>query len=160
MSTDTREERFERRVAHLNATDPQFAAAKPDPAISETIEKPGMSLDTLVRTVMEGYAGRPALGERAVEFVTDAQGRTIAKLLPRFDTITYAELWGRVNTLTSALSGVHPGDRVAILGFASVDYTVIDMATISLGAVVEDDQCRGCMAGQHELDRVIDIVDA
>jgi fatty acid CoA ligase FadD9 len=30
---------------------------------------------------------------------------------------------------------VHPGDRVAILGFASVDYTVIDMATISLGAV-------------------------
>ena len=135
MSTDTREERLERRIAHLNATDPQFAAAKPDPVVSEAIEAPGLSLDELVRTVMEGYTDRPALGERAVEYVTDAQGRTTAKLLPRFDTITYAELWGRVNTLTSALSSVHPGDRVAILGFASVDYTVIDMATISLGAV-------------------------
>ncbi len=135
MSTDTRDERLARRIADLTATDPQFAAATPDPVVSEAIEAPGLSLDGLMSTVMNAYADRPALGERAVDYVTDAQGRVSAKLLPHFDTITYAELWGRVNALSSALADVHPGDRVAILGFASTDYTVIDMATISLGAV-------------------------
>ncbi|MCV7300052.1 carboxylic acid reductase [Mycobacterium barrassiae] len=135
MSTDTREERLERRIANLYATDPQFAAAKPDATISEAIEQPGLPLDELVRVVMEGYTDRPALGERAIEHVTDAQGRTTAKLLPRFNTITYRELWNRVNAVTSALADVRPGDRVAILGFASVDYTVLDMSTITLGAV-------------------------
>ena len=135
MTTDTREERLARRIADLYATDPQFAAAKPDPAIAEAIEQPGLPLAEIVRTVMEGYADRPALGERAVEFISDPQGRTTSRLLPHFDTITYRELWDRVNALTSAAADVHPGDRVAILGFASVDYTVIDMATIPLGAV-------------------------
>ena len=135
MSTDTRDERLARRISDLYATDPQFAAAKPDPAVSEAIEQPGLPLAEIVRTVMEGYADRPALGERAVEFISDPQGRTTSRLLPHFDTITYRELWDRVNALTSAVADVHPGDRVAILGFASVDYTVIDMATIPLGAV-------------------------
>ena len=136
MSTDTREERLTRRIADLTANDPQFAAAKPDPAISNAIEAPGLPLDELVRIVMEGYADRPALGERAVEYITDEHGHTTAHLLPHFDTITYRDLWSRVNGLTSALADVaHPGDAVAILGFASTDYTVIDMATISLGAV-------------------------
>jgi fatty acid CoA ligase FadD9 len=135
MSTDTREARLARRISDLYATDPQFAAAKPDPAISEAIEQPGLPLDELVRTVMEAYADRPALGERAVEYVNDALGHTTVKLLPHFDTITYRELWDRVAAVTNALSDVHPGDRVAILGFASTDYTVIDMATVPLGAV-------------------------
>ena len=135
MTTDTREERLARRIADLHTTDPQFAAAKPDPAIAEAIEQPGLPLAEIVRTVMEGYADRPALGERAIEFIGDPQGRTTSRLLPYFDTITYRELWDRVNGLTSAVADVHPGDRVAILGFASVDYTVLDMATIPLGAV-------------------------
>ena len=78
---------------------------------------------------------RPALGQRAVEFVSDQQGRTTSKLLPRFETITYGEVWDRVGALASALSDVQPGDRVSILGFTSVDYTVVDMATVKLGAV-------------------------
>ena len=102
--------------------------------MSEAIEQPGLSLAEIVSTVMEGYADRTALGERAVEFISDPQGRTTSRLLPHFDTITYRELWDRVNALTSA-TAVRPGDRVAILGFASVDYTVIDMATIPLGAI-------------------------
>ena len=64
---------------------------------------------------MEGYADRPALGQRAVEFVTDrATGRTSAQLLPRFETITYRELWDRVGAVASALADdpVRPGDRV------------------------------------------------
>ncbi|MGO4445738.1 carboxylic acid reductase [Mycobacterium sp. 2YAF39] len=136
MSTDTREARLARRISDLYANDPQFAAAKPDPAISAAIEQPGLPLADAARTVMEGYSDRPAVGQRAVEFVTDPQsGRTTAKVLPHFETISYGDLWNRVEALTSALSDVLPGDRISVLGFTSVDYTVIDLTTVTLGAV-------------------------
>jgi fatty acid CoA ligase FadD9 len=137
MSTHSREARLERRIAHLYTTDEQFAAAKPDDAVSAAAGQPELRLPDVVRTVMEGYADRPALGHRAVEYVTDAAGRTTAALLPRFDTVTYGQLWDRVEALAAALRDepVHPGDRVAILGFTSVDYTVVDIALTQLGAI-------------------------
>ena len=137
MSIETREDRLQSCIAHLYDTDEQFAAAKPDPAVSAAADQPGLRLPEVVRTVLDGYADRTALGQRAVEFVTDAAGRTTAELLPSFDTITYGELAERVRAFAAALSGqpVQPGDRVAILGFTSVDYAVIDTALTQLGAV-------------------------
>ncbi|WP_123029140.1 carboxylic acid reductase [Mycolicibacterium stellerae] len=138
MPIDTRDERLERRIADLKATDPQFANTSPDEAISEAIERPELRLAHIVATVFDGYAERPALGARAVEFSTDGEtGRTKAELLPRFQTISYGELSGRVQSITNALAcdPVRPGDRVALLGFTSVDYTSIDVALIGLGAV-------------------------
>jgi fatty acid CoA ligase FadD9 len=138
MSIDTREEQLERRVAELSASDPQFAAARPDEDVAAAVADPGLRLPQIVQTVTEGYADRPALGQRAVEFVKDPKsGRTSVKLLPRFDTITYRELWDRVGALASALvdGGVSPGDRVCVLGFTSVDYTTIDVALGQIGAV-------------------------
>jgi fatty acid CoA ligase FadD9 len=134
---DTREARLERRIANLYASDEQFAAAKPDEAVSAAADRPGLRLPDVVRTVMEGYADRPALGQRAVEYVTDDAGRTTARLLPRFDTVSYGRLWERVQAFGAALHNepVRPGDRVAILGFTSVDYTVVDTALTQLGAV-------------------------
>ncbi|MDT7754606.1 MAG: fatty acid CoA ligase FadD9, partial [Mycobacterium sp.] len=66
-----------------------------------------------------------------------ADGRTTADLLPRFDTVTYGQLWERVRAAAAALNGqpVQSGDRVAILGFTSVDYAVVDTALTQLGAV-------------------------
>jgi fatty acid CoA ligase FadD9 len=139
MSTDTREERLARRISDLNATDPQFAAARPSETVAEAIEAPELRLPQIIQTVIDGYADRPALGQRVVQFVTDpATGRTSAELLPRFDTITYRELSDRVNAVAAALkqNPVRPGDRVAILGFTSIDYTTIDMALTRLGAVL------------------------
>jgi fatty acid CoA ligase FadD9 len=137
MSIDSREARLERRIADLYSNDEQFAAAKPDQAVAEAAEQPGLRLPDVVRVVMEGYADRPALGQRAVEFVTGADGRTTADLLPRFDTVTYGQLWERVRAAAAALNGqpVQSGDRVAILGFTSVDYAVVDTALTQLGAV-------------------------
>src|SRR5689334_21969076 len=136
MSNNSREARLERRIANLYKDDEQFAAAKPDNAVSEAAGQPELRLPDVVRTIMEGYADRPALGQRAVEYVTDA-GRTTAKLTPRFDTVTYGELWARVQAFAAALQNqpVDAGDRIAILGFTSVDYTVVDVATTQLGAV-------------------------
>jgi fatty acid CoA ligase FadD9 len=138
MSTSTREERFARRLENRYANDAQFSAAKPSEAIAQAINQPGLRLPQIIETLMEGYADRPALGQRAVQFVNDPSGRTRMELLPRFETITYRELWDRTNAFASALTAEHavqPGDRVCILGFTSVDYTTIDIALPRLGAV-------------------------
>ena len=138
MSTDTREARLARRISDLYATDQQFADARPFETVATAIESSELRLPQIIQTVIDGYADRPALGQRAVEFVTDAAtGRTSAELLPRFDTVTYRELSNRVNSVAAALTQnpVQPGDRVAILGFTSIDYTTVDMALLRLGAV-------------------------
>ena len=138
MSTTTREERLERRIEDLTANDPQFAAARPDPAVAAALDEPGLRLPQIVATVLEGYADRPALGQRAVEFVKDPKtGRTSLEVLSHFDTITYRELDQRVSALGRALTSdsVRAGDRVAVLGFTSVDFTTIDVALYQIGAV-------------------------
>ena len=138
MSTITREEWLARRVEELTATDPQFAAARPDPAVAAALEQPGLRLPQIIRTVLEGYADRPALGQRAVEFAKDPKtGRTVLGVLPHFDTLTYGELGDRVDALSRALTGdpVQAGDRVCVLGFNSVDFTTIDVALAQIGAV-------------------------
>ncbi|MHC9296358.1 carboxylic acid reductase [Mycobacterium sp. LTG2003] len=137
MSIETREERYERRLADLYRTDQQFADAKPSEAVTAAADNPDLRLPAVVKEIMAGYADRPALGQRAVELVTESNGRTRAELLPTFETITYRQLGSRIQAVTNAWHNhpVKPGDRVAILGFTSVDYTTIDVALIELGAV-------------------------
>ena len=140
MSIDT-QERLERRVAQLAVNDPEFAAARPDEAVSAAINAAGRRLPQVAKAVLEGYADRPALAQRAIELVKDPQtGRTSAKLLPWFDKVTYGELADRVDALSRALTNgadgiVAAGDRVCVLGFTSVDYTTIDIALGVVGAV-------------------------
>ncbi|HTI77404.1 MAG TPA: carboxylic acid reductase [Mycobacterium sp.] len=139
MSTSAtdREARRQGRFEKLTSSDPQLVAARPDPTVAAAIDDPGLLLTDVIRTVLDGYADRPALGQRAVDFVTDTAGRTIAELQPRFDTLTYRETWARVRALADALADnpVRPGDRVATLGFASSDYAIVDMALSLAGAI-------------------------
>jgi fatty acid CoA ligase FadD9 len=138
MSTEIQEDRQEQRAAELAANDPEFAAARPDQAVSAAIEAAGLHLPQVVNAVLEGYADRPALAQRAYELVNDPQtGRTSAKLLPWFSQVTYRELAERVGQLSRALTGgvIAAGDRVCVLGFTSVDYTTIDIALGVAGAV-------------------------
>src|SRR6202012_3051658 len=139
MPTSTRDERLAPRVEVLYADDAQFAAAKHIRAISQAIEQPELRLQQLIQIVMEGYADRPALGQRAVEFRTDPDtGRTSSALLPRLETISYRELWDRIGAVIGAWKAeqsIHAGDRVCLLGFTSVDYTTLDIAVTQAGAV-------------------------
>jgi fatty acid CoA ligase FadD9 len=96
MSSGVRDKHLQRRIQGLYSTDPQFADARRDNEITVAISRPGLRLAQIAAIVMEGYADRPALGQRAVQFVNDpGTGRTVAELLPRFDTIAYRELWDR-----------------------------------------------------------------
>ncbi|GAY13794.1 carboxylic acid reductase [Mycobacterium sp. shizuoka-1] len=154
MSTDTRESRFDQRVAALYSTDPQFAAAAPDPAVTAAAGRPGLRLPEVIATIFDGYADRPALGQRAVRFVEDPQTRrTTAELEDRFDTITYRQLADRVQSVAAAWSGqvVRAGDRVAVLGFTSIDYTIVDLALVQLGAVSVPLQTSSVVTALHPI---------
>jgi fatty acid CoA ligase FadD9 len=141
MTTDSRNKRRERRIAEMYSSDRQFIAARPRAAVTAALNQPDLQLHQIVRMIMEGYLDRPALGQRAVEFVrSPVNGRTSAQLLPRFDTITYGELCARARAVGAALSNtvspqVRWADRVCMLGFASIDYATIDIALTQLGAV-------------------------
>ncbi|GAA2255300.1 carboxylic acid reductase [Streptomyces amakusaensis] len=90
---------------------------------------------------MERYSDRPAVGERAKEFTQDPRtGHVSLRLLPRYETTSFSELWDRVRAVAGEWHhhAEHPlsaGERVAILGFTSRDYAVIDLACVHLGAV-------------------------
>jgi len=135
------QERLVLRVAQLRANDPQFRDAYPRDDVAAAAGRPGLALSQILATVMEGYADRPAAGQRVREPVTDAAtGRTSLQVLPEFETITYRELWRRASAVASQWHGdtTHPftaGDVVAILGFTGIDYTVIELACLQLGAV-------------------------
>ena len=75
MSTDIRADALERRIQNLYASDPQFAAARPDEAVFAAMEEPGLRLPQLIQVVMDGYADRPALGQRATKLVKDPEVR-------------------------------------------------------------------------------------
>lgn len=130
------------RIKRLAAEDPQFRDSFSLPAVTSAKTQPGLRLAQVVQIVMEGYAHRPALGQRARELVTDsASGRKTLRLLPRFETVTYRDLWARARATASEWHHheQHPlaaGGFTCILGFASVDYATLILANIHLGAVI------------------------
>lgn len=100
-----------------------------------------MRLAQVMAAAFERYRDRPAVGERAREFVRDARtGRVSARLLPRYDMTTYGQLWSRTLAVASEWHH-HPrrplvaGDRVALLGFTSRDYATLDLVCGYLGVV-------------------------
>lgn len=141
--TDIRSEREDRvaeRTALLYANDEQFRTSRPDPGLIGLVSRPGLRLAPLLETLIEGYGDRPALGQRARELRTDADGRTTAQVLPRFETISYGQLWSQVRAMAAELrrhpySPVTAGDVVATIGFASPHYLTVDLVCAYLGLV-------------------------
>ncbi len=135
-------ERLARRREQLYIDDEQFRNTRPDEQVAAAARAPGLRIAEVMATVLQGYASRPALGQRAREVVTDpATGRSTLRFLPRFETVSYADLWARVQAAAADWHHheQHPlraGDFVCVLGFASIDYTAVELACIHLGAVV------------------------
>jgi fatty acid CoA ligase FadD9 len=136
------EKRSPNRLERLRAADLQFRGSFPSETVVAAKREPGLRLAQVVQVVMEGYADRPALGQRARELVTDRMtGRKTLSLLPRFDTVTYRDLWARACAVAGEwhYDTTHPlgaGDFVCILGLASPDYATLLLASIHLGAVI------------------------
>jgi len=92
----------------------------------------------VIETFLNGYADRPALGQRAREVMRDdATSRTTTTLLSGFDTITYRQLRDSVSALGNSwhTGGLRSGDFVAVLGFTSIGYGLIALTCARMGAV-------------------------
>jgi fatty acid CoA ligase FadD9 len=139
LSPVTQQEQTAARIEKLRAEDPQFRDSFPLEAIAAAKRQPGLRLPQVVRIVMEGYADRPALGQRARELRTDpTTGRRTLRLLPSFDTLTYRELWARSRAVASdwhhdSKYPLTAGDFVCILGFASPDYATPGLRHAHIG---------------------------
>jgi fatty acid CoA ligase FadD9 len=135
------EERLRRRIAELYASDPQFRETNPLPTVIEAAQRPGLRFAAVLQTLAEGYADRPAVGQRVREVVRDpVTDRASTRLLPSFETISYGELWARVRALAAAWHQdetfpVNPGEFVASVGFAGPEYLIIDLVCAYLGLV-------------------------
>jgi fatty acid CoA ligase FadD9 len=135
-------EQIAERIKELTANDAQFREALPLPAVIEAKARPELGLAQVASVVMEAYADRPALAQRATEPVTDpATGRRTCQLLERFETITYRELWSRARALASVwhheeARRLGANDLLCILAFAGIDFATVDLAAIHNGAVV------------------------
>jgi fatty acid CoA ligase FadD9 len=138
---DTHAERQESRIAELYASDRQFRAAEPIQDVIDAAQRPGLRLPEVIKTLFEGYADRPALGQRARELVVDpGTGRTTTRPVPSFETISYGDLWARVRAVAAAwrrhkTSPVNPGDFVATIGFAGPSYLTVELVCSYLGLV-------------------------
>lgn len=134
-------QRQAQRIARLMADDAQFRNAVPLDRVNGAKTQPGLSVSQIMAAVFEGYADRPAVGQRATELIVDPiSGCKTRKLLPSFDTLTYGEIWQRVRALANvwhhdAAMRIAPGDLVCILAFADPDFVVVDLATVYLGGV-------------------------
>lgn len=176
-ASTTWDAREEQRAARLRAEYPALDAAVPSAEVRDAAGRPGTSLASMVATLLDGYADRPALGRRAQEVVTDpSTGRTSAQLRPGFETVTYGELAGRVAAVAAQwqASGIRAGDAVGILGFTSVDYATLELACFEYGTVllplpssasvaqltpiVEETRARLLAASTELLDRAVDVV--
>ncbi|WP_307021206.1 carboxylic acid reductase [Streptomyces canus] len=127
------------RIAELFRAEPELADSMPAAGVFAETAGRGPRLSEIVRRTLAAYADRPALGERARQYV-NADGRVSVRLLPRFKTVSYGELWSRLSAVAADWyhHPQHPlreGDFVAILGFAGTDYTTVDLACGQVGAV-------------------------
>ncbi|MFJ6016860.1 carboxylic acid reductase [Streptomyces sp. NPDC092952] len=111
------------------------AASEPGRGLAEVLASVdlGEALAEVMAAIFENHRDLPALGERAVDPAT-------GQLLPRFDTLTYRELWARVRAVASRWHHdpeypLRPGDRICTLGFTGVDYATLDLACIHAGVV-------------------------
>src|SRR5437762_5892229 len=143
-------EQISARIAELAAADPQFRAAQPSPVVNEAKLRPELGLAQIVALIMDAYSDRPALAARATA-LTNSTGRTTRELLPRFDSITYRDLWFRARALATAwyrhpTKALRANDFLCILAFAGIDFATVDLAAIHNGTVVVPLQTNAAMS--------------
>lgn len=128
------------RVARLLAAEPGLAGTVPLPAVTAELGRADLKSAQIVATLFERYADRAAFGQRVTEVVRNAAGRQVVRQVAQFETFTFWQVQARVQALLNFWAGedahaTRPGDIACLIGFASVDFTVVDLACICAGLV-------------------------
>ena len=114
---------------------------------------PKLSMAELTRVAAERYGDA-----KAAEFLRDGE----------WASLTFDELWSRAQAIANGLIGLglEPGDRVGILANTRVEFTLVDLAASSAGAVVvpvyptnSADECRWVLGDSRASIVVCESVD-
>ncbi len=136
MSEESDRAQMLRRVEDVMKANPDLAAMLPDPAVAQASSESGLAFERAIDTILEGYADRPALGMRDYEIADDPEGGGRTRhYLPSFSTVSYGELRARIHAIANALRNdpafdVQRDEPISIIGFASIDYFAIVLASI------------------------------
>ncbi len=129
------------RVLDLAKRDRYIGDRMPNPSVWDAAAKEGLSQDKVIDAFLDGYAERPALGERRYVVQTDeTSGEKKRQYQMDFDTITYKAFQEKIKAVAMAWR-THPQCRVGrdelvcIMGFADIDFAVIDVACAYAKAV-------------------------
>ncbi len=125
------------RAHRLLEAEPELRRSMPSAADLDHVTGGATSIE-IVQRAMERYAERPAIGERRRELVRDEEsGLLVARARPAFETLSYGELWRRVARVAGGLRhlGVAAGEICLLIGFATVDHVVAELACHFLAAV-------------------------
>jgi fatty acid CoA ligase FadD9 len=127
------------KMLALMDRDAQIAAIEPKETVGQAVNDAATYLDAL-DCIFEGYADRPALGERnyTVPLVANELPRRVYE--PSYSTVSYRELQERVRAIAMAwrhhpVHRVMPDEMVCAMGFASTDFMSLDFATVHAQAV-------------------------
>ncbi len=121
-----------------------------------------MRLTTRMMSAFAHFENRPALAERRAIPLTNAQiSRMDNRVLSSYKTLSYGALGRRVTAAANQLQGhdgkhasLRPGDRVALLGYAGIDYSTVDFACNLAGLTTVPLQTSGTFEQPH-FERVI-----
>ena len=122
------------KLSKLIQTDQQIGALLPKESVREAACQAALSYEKVIDVFLSGYADRPALAERtyAIEYKKKDK-RSIRNYHKAYRSITFLELQTRIKALAMAWR-MHPHCKVkrdsfvCIMGFASIDYAIIDTA--------------------------------
>jgi len=89
------------RLIELSKKDSQIGQLMPADEVREKALEEGLTLDRIIGVFLEGYAARPAMGERSYEVVEYAiSKKKIRNYLPAYSTITYGEFHDRIKAIS------------------------------------------------------------
>ena len=147
--------RYILRALKLGETDEQVGRLIPDNSLRERASMEGLSLDEVITVFFEGYAERPALGERTFE-VANIDGEMKRVYSPAYSTISYRELHDRVKAVAMTFRRVEQcrverDEFVMIMGFADIDFVTLDIACAYAKAVRVPVQSSSSGADLHEI---------
>ena len=125
--------KFVLAILDLAKNDPEIRELQPNPELRKAAIVPNLTLDRMIAIYLDGYGDRRAVAERSYELTELANGKKGRTYLPSYAAISYKELSNRIKAVANAWRyhpdfGVQPEEFVAIIGFTSIDFTVLDYA--------------------------------
>jgi fatty acid CoA ligase FadD9 len=126
------------RSRELMERDVQLQEVRPSQSIVDELARTCRNSIDYLASACRLYADRPAMGNRVTRNAQDPCGNSAAGTrVPEFRTLSYRDLWGRIERLAGGLfraGFVDTGHRVGICGFGSPALLAADYACLYLAA--------------------------